>query len=82
VAVSRERGGVWCERDTRRAGAGLPVARQGRGAWRGQDTRRPSEARRARRGRDSRVGGRRAPWPKSWAGARFGGGRPPSILKD
>jgi hypothetical protein len=39
-------------------------------------------ARRDARGRDSRVGGRRAAWPKLRAGARFGGGRPPCTLKD
>jgi hypothetical protein len=34
------------------------------------------------RRRDSRAGGRRALGPKLRAGARCGGGRPPSILKD
>jgi hypothetical protein len=59
-------GGVAC------AGGGHHGA-SGRGAWRGRDTRRDA------RGRDSRVG--RAPWPKSRAGARFGGGRPPCPLR-
>jgi hypothetical protein len=56
----------------RRVGGGVP----GAGGIPGGRVRRDA------RGRDSRVGGRRAPWPKSWAGARFGGGRPLSILKD
>jgi hypothetical protein len=60
-----------------RAGTAGITARQGRGAWRGRDIRR-----RDARGRDSRAGGRRAPWPKSRAGARFGGGRPRCTLKD
>jgi hypothetical protein len=52
------------------------TARRGRGAWHGRDTRRRGAT------RAGVIRGWEEDTRRGRAGARFGGGRPPSTLKD